>query len=114
MNNYHGKLYSKKTRLFLTYTSIEAFSTIENVLFGCIVFLLKLLMEYCRTITMRKRVEMMARSTTAKNGHERIVSDRDNAKHLEYFMNGQWKHSENCKTFTNRDCTFKAEKSSLH
>jgi len=38
---------------------------------------------------MRKRVEMMARSTSAKNDHGRIVSDRDNAKHLEYFMNGQ-------------------------
>jgi hypothetical protein len=56
---------------------------------------------------MRKRVEMMAKSTTAKNGHERIVTDRDNMKHLEYFMNGQWKHSENCKEFTNKDCTFK-------
>ena len=39
---------------------------------------------------MRKKVEMMARPTSAKNGHERIVSDRDNAKHLQYFMNGQW------------------------
>ena len=40
-----------------------------------------------RIVIMRKKVEMMARSTTAKNGHERIVNDRDNAKHLEYFMN---------------------------
>ena len=30
----------------------------------------------------------MARSTTAKNGHE-VVSDRENPKPLEYFMNGQ-------------------------
>ena len=58
-----------------------------------------------RIIIMRKKVEMMAKSTSAKNGHERIVNDRDNAKHLEYFMNGQWKHSENCKTFTNKECT---------
>jgi hypothetical protein len=71
-------------------------------------------MGYCRIITTRKRVEMMTRSTTAKNGHERIVSDRDNAKYLEYFMNGQWKHSENYKIFTNRECTIKAVKSSLH
>ena len=70
-------------------------------------------MGYCRTITMRKKVEMMARSTSAKNGHERIVSDRDNAKHLEYFMNGQWKHSENCKTFTNKECSLKTVKKIL-
>ena len=57
---------------------------------------------------------MMARSTTAKNGHERIVTDRDNVKHLEYFMNGQWRHSDNCKDFTNKECTFKTVKSSLH
>jgi hypothetical protein len=46
----------------------------------------------------------MARSTSAKNGHERVVNDRDNAKHLEYFMNGQWRHSNNCKDFTNKEC----------
>ena len=53
---------------------------------------------------MRKKVEMMARSTSAKNGQERVVNDRDNAKHLEYFMNGQWRHSNNCKDFTNKEC----------
>ena len=62
---------------------------------------------------MRKRVEMMARSTSAKNGQERVVNDRDNAKHLEYFMNGQWRHSNNCKDFTNKECTFKIVKSNL-
>ena len=66
-----------------------------------------------RIIIMRKKVEMMAKSTSAKNGHDRIVNDRDNAKHLEYFMNGQWKHSENCKTFTNKECTFKTVKNTL-
>jgi hypothetical protein len=64
------------------------------------------------TIVMRKRVEMMSRSTTAKNGHERIVNDRDNAKHLEYFMNGQWKHSENC-NLTNKERTFKTVRNTL-
>lgn len=54
----------------------------------------------------------MTRSTTAKNGHGLIVNDRDNAKHLEYFMNGQWKHSETCKTFT-KECTVKTLKNSL-
>ena len=62
---------------------------------------------------MRKRVEILAGSTTDKNGYERIVGNIDNAKHVEYFMNGQWKHSENCKTFTNKECTVKAIKSSL-
>ena len=56
---------------------------------------------------------MMARSTSAKNGQERVVNDRDNAKHLEYFMNGQWRHSNNCKDFTNKECTFKTVKSNL-
>jgi len=62
---------------------------------------------------MRKRIEMMARSTTAKNGHQRVGNDRDNARHLEYFMNGQWKHSENCKDFTNKACTIKTVKHTL-
>ena len=62
---------------------------------------------------MRKKVEMMARSTNAKNGHERVINDRDNAKHLQYFMNGQWKHSENCKNLTNKECSFKVVKSTL-
>lgn len=53
---------------------------------------------------MRRRVEIMDKSGTAKNGHERIITDRDNARHLQYFNNGQWRHSENCKQFTNKDC----------
>jgi hypothetical protein len=46
----------------------------------------------------------MAKSTTAKNGHERITTDRDRIRHLEYFMNGQWRHSHKCKEFTNKEC----------
>lgn len=30
----------------------------------------------------------MSRTSTAKNGQERIVSDRDNLKHLQYFRMG--------------------------
>lgn len=56
---------------------------------------------------MKRRVEMTGRSNTTKNGHERIVSDRDNNKHLEYFMNGQWRHSDKCREFTNKDCRVK-------
>ncbi|HEX9317587.1 MAG TPA: hypothetical protein VF884_01495 [Nitrososphaeraceae archaeon] len=47
----------------------------------------------------------MSRTSTAKNGHERIVSDRDNVKHLQYFTNGQWRHSDKCKQATNSECT---------
>ena len=54
---------------------------------------------------MRRRVEMMDKTGTAKNGHERITSDRDNIKHLQYFNNGQWRHSDKCKQFTNKECT---------
>jgi hypothetical protein len=56
---------------------------------------------------MKRRVEKMGRSNTTKNGQERIVSDRDNKKHLEYFMNGQWRHSDKCREFTNKDCRVK-------
>jgi hypothetical protein len=93
------------------YFSIE---TIKIIFLIVSDMMLKVLKARDRTIIMRKRVEMMARSTTAKNGHERIVTDRDNVKHLEYFMNGQWRHSDNCKDFTNKECTFKTVKSSLH
>jgi len=31
----------------------------------------------------------MAKSTNAKNGDERITTDRENTRHLEYFNNGQ-------------------------
>lgn len=56
---------------------------------------------------MRRGVEILAKSTNAKNGDERITTDRENARHLEYFNNGQWRHSDKCKDFTNKECTFK-------
>jgi hypothetical protein len=56
---------------------------------------------------MRRQVQMMGRSTTSKNGHERVVTDRDNQKHLQYIMNGQWGHSEKRNQFTNSQCTNK-------
>jgi hypothetical protein len=83
------------------------FSTLSGLM-------LKALMACCRIIIMRKALEMMGMSTTAKNGHERVITDRDNIKHLEYFMNGQWRHSDNCKDFTNKECTLKTVKNSLH
>jgi len=56
---------------------------------------------------MRRGVEVMSKSKSTKNGQERIVTDRDNAKHLQYFNNGQWRHSEKCREFTNKDCKIK-------
>lgn len=56
---------------------------------------------------MRRGVEVMSKSKTTKNGQERIVTDRDNLKHLQYFNNGQWRHSEKCRLFTNKDCKIK-------
>lgn len=64
-------------------------------------------------LVVRKRIEMMGGPMTAKNGHERIIIDRDNIKHLGYFMNGQWRHSDRCKDITNRACTVKIWTSSL-
>lgn len=55
----------------------------------------------------------MARSTSAKNGQERIITDRDNSRHLQYFNNGQWRHSEKCREYTNKECKVKALHNSL-
>jgi hypothetical protein len=32
---------------------------------------------------------------------------------LEYFMNGQWRHSYKCKEFTNKECVIKIISSTL-
>jgi hypothetical protein len=58
---------------------------------------------------MRRRVEIMQRTGTAKNGHERIASDRDNIKHLQYFSNGQWRHRDRCRQFTNKEFSVSLE-----
>ena len=42
-----------------------------------------------------------------KNGHERVVADTDNNKHLQMFMNGSWRHSHRCREYTNKDCKIK-------
>ena len=39
-----------------------------------------------------------------KNGHQRVVQDRDSIKHLEVFMNGRWMHDSKCREFTNKEC----------
>jgi hypothetical protein len=44
-------------------------------------------------------------ATNPKNGHERIVTDREEARHLQIFMNGSWRHiQDKCREYTNKDC----------
>lgn len=62
---------------------------------------------------MRRGVEIMARSSAAKNGQERVITDRDNSRHLQYFNNGQWRHSEKCREYTNKECKVKRLNNSL-
>lgn len=56
-------------------------------------------------IIMRRRVEMMPKSKATKNGEQRITTNRDKTRHLEYFNNGQWRHSDKCREFTNKECS---------
>jgi hypothetical protein len=40
-----------------------------------------------------------------RNGDTRVIVDSDNAQHLEFFMNGSWRHNQQrCREHTNRDC----------
>ena len=61
---------------------------------------------------MRRGVEMMPKPTAAKNGQERIATKPDNTRHLEYFNNGQWRHSDKCREYTNKECTVERSNSS--
>ena len=54
---------------------------------------------------MRRQIEFFSKSTSTKNCDERIIVDRNKNKHLEYFMNGSWRHSHNCKKNVNNTCT---------
>jgi hypothetical protein len=62
---------------------------------------------------MRRGVEIMAKSIAAKNGQERVITDRDNSRHLQYFINGQWRHSEKCREYANKECKVKRLNNSL-
>ena len=53
---------------------------------------------------MRKVIETIRKSNTAKNSDERIIIDNNNNKHLEFFMNGSWRHDPKCREHTNKDC----------
>ena len=56
---------------------------------------------------MRKVIETIRKSNTAKNNDERIIIDNNNNKHLEFFMNGSWRHSNKCKAIVNNQCVKK-------
>ncbi|MGD1834979.1 MAG: hypothetical protein ACPKQO_04590 [Nitrososphaeraceae archaeon] len=56
---------------------------------------------------MKRQIEFFAKSTSTKNFDERIIVDSNKDKHLEYFMNGSWRHSSNCKKHVNNTCTRK-------
>lgn len=53
---------------------------------------------------MRKVIEISKKTNTAKNGDERVIVDNNNNKHLEFFMNGSWRHSNKCKVSINNQC----------
>jgi hypothetical protein len=53
---------------------------------------------------MRKAIETIRKSNTAKNSDERIIIDNNNNKHLEFFMNGSWRHSNKCKIVLKNQC----------
>jgi len=53
---------------------------------------------------MRKVIETIRKSNTAKNTDERVIIDNNNNKHLEFFMNGSWRHSHRCKSVVNSQC----------
>ena len=65
----------------------------------------KLIISQRESSNMRgKGIELMVKSKSAKNGQERVITTNDNSKHLEYFMNGSWRHSTRCKENTNKEC----------
>lgn len=48
---------------------------------------------------------VLARSGSPKNGQERVTTDRDGVRHLEYFANGSWRHhNAKCRQWVNREC----------
>jgi len=47
----------------------------------------------------------LIRSSSPKNGQERVIADRDGIKHFEYFVNGSWRHhSAKCRLWVNKEC----------
>jgi len=44
-------------------------------------------------------------SRPPRNGDTRVIADKENVPHLEFFMNGSWRHNQDrCREYTNKDC----------
>jgi hypothetical protein len=57
-------------------------------------------------VSFRNSVQPRLVSGAPKNEQERTIADRDGAPHLEYFMNGSWRHSaDRCKLRVNKTCS---------
>jgi len=56
-------------------------------------------------LSFRRDSPKLIPSNSPKNGHERTVTDRDGVKHLEYFVNGSWRHyTAKCRLWVNKEC----------
>ncbi|HEV8404300.1 MAG TPA: hypothetical protein VGQ13_00170 [Nitrososphaera sp.] len=56
-------------------------------------------------MSFRNAIHLRVGSGAPKNEQERTVTDRDGAAHLEFFMNGSWRHSTaRCKLRVNKAC----------
>ncbi|HEY3095105.1 MAG TPA: hypothetical protein VGJ42_05035 [Nitrososphaera sp.] len=56
-------------------------------------------------MSFRNAIQIRTGSGAPKNEQERTVTDRDGVAHLEYFMNGSWRHSTaRCKLRVNKAC----------
>jgi hypothetical protein len=57
-------------------------------------------------MSFRNSIQTRVSSGAPKNEQERTVTDRDGVAHLEYFMNGSWRHSTaRCKLRVNKACS---------
>ncbi|HXV46184.1 MAG TPA: hypothetical protein VD736_05880 [Nitrososphaera sp.] len=56
-------------------------------------------------MSFRNQIQTRVGSGAPKNGQERTIADRDGVPHLEYFMNGSWRHSTaRCRLRVNKAC----------
>jgi hypothetical protein len=56
-------------------------------------------------MSFRNQIQTRVGSGAPKNMQERTVADRDGAPHLEFFMNGSWRHSTaRCRLRVNKAC----------
>ena len=66
-----------------------------------------LIIEQIFTIIMRKFLEPINdrnREGNPENGANRIQKASDSSLHLQIFYNGSWRHDNNCKIKTNKEC----------